>query len=84
MNRNTFLLLVAPLLAALILLGGILAVRKPVTNAVSIYRDYVSSIREMAGSVADEERAVVGGTLQTMQAVNKTILNASSILKKIK
>ena len=84
MNKNTFLLLAAPLLAALILLGGILTVRKPVTNAVSIYRDYVSSVREMAGSIADEERAVVGGTLQTMQAVNKTILNASSILKKIK
>ena len=83
MNKNTFLLLAAPLLAALILLGGILTVRKPVTNAVSIYRDYVSSVREMAGSIADEERAV-GGTLQTMQAVNKTILNASSILKKIK
>ena len=84
MNKNTFLLLAAPLLAALILLGGILTVRKPVTNAVSIYRDYVSSIREMADAVADEESAIVGGTLQTMQAVNKTILNASSILKKIK
>ena len=84
MNKNTFLLLAAPLLAALILLGGILTVRKPVTNAVSIYRDYVSSVREMADAVADEERAIVGGTLQTMQAVNKTILNASSILKKIK
>jgi len=84
MNKNTFLLLAAPLLAALILLGGILTVRKPVTNAVNIYRDYVSSVREMADAVADEERAVVGSTLQTMQAVNKTILNASSILKKIK
>ena len=84
MNKNTFLLLAAPLLAALILLGGILTVRKPVTNEVNIYRDYVSSVREMADAVADEESAIVGGTLQTMQAVNKTILNASSILKKIK
>ena len=54
------------------------------TNEVNIYRDYVSSVREMADAVADEESAIVGGTLQTMQAVNKTILNASSILKKIK
>ena len=84
MNKNTFLLLAAPALAALILICGFIALRKPVDNAVNVYQGYVSSIREMAGSVADEERAVVGGTLQTMQAVNQTILNASSILKKIK
>ena len=83
MNKSNFILLVAPTFAALILICGFIALRKPVDNAVNAYQDYVSSIREMAGSIADEERAV-GGTLQTMQAVNKTILNASSILKKIK
>ena len=84
MNKSNFILLVAPTFAALILICGFIALRKPVDNAVNAYQDYVSSIREMAGSIADEERAVGGGTLQTMQAVNKTILNASSILKKIK
>ena len=84
MNKNTFLLLAAPILATLILICGFIALRKPVDNAVNVYQGYVSSIREMADAVADEESAIVGGTLQTMQAVNKTILNASSILKKIK
>ena len=52
--------------------------RQQLIDAVSTYQEYISAVQqEFAGIATDEEIAVFGGALQSMQAMNDSLLKAA-------
>ena len=52
--------------------------RQQLIDAVSTYQEYISAVQqEFAGIATDEEIAVFGGALQSMQAMNDSLLEAA-------
>jgi len=52
--------------------------RQQLIDAVATYQEYISAVQqEFAGIATDEEIAVFGGALQSMQAMNDSLLKAA-------